>query len=182
MSTRRTIERLVTCDEDTFHSDAPEFLSQHGLDPERVERADGDLDSLVEGLDAAAIAGLSSFERRLLRRLWVLDRGPLALTLAGPKYQDNPVIYVTQRFRELTGYSLGDVRGENLRLLQGADTEAAAVDALREAVDIWEPVTVELWNYRADGTRFRNRVSLVPCSDDTGTVTNWVGIQGRVDE
>lgn len=181
MSTRRTIETLVTCDAATFRSEAPAFLSGHGLDPGRVERADGDLAALVDGLDAAAIGGLSALERSLLRRLWVLDPAPLALTLAGPKYQDNPVVYVTRRFRTLTGYSLGDVRGENLRLLQGPDTEPEAVDALAEAVEIWEPVTVELWNYRADGERFRNRVSLVPCSDDTGTVSNWVGIQERVE-
>ncbi|PSP83832.1 hypothetical protein BRC96_08455 [Halobacteriales archaeon QS_6_64_34] len=48
--------------------------------------------------------------------------------------------------------SLSAVRGENLRLLQGPDSERAAVDALSEAVEIWEPVTVELWNYRADGS------------------------------
>jgi len=182
MSTRRTIETLLTADEGTFRDDARSFLTERGLDPGRVERADGDLTALVEGLDAAAVASLSAFERDLLRRVWVLDSAPLGVTLAGPKYQDNPVIYVNRRFRELTGYSLADVRGENLRLLQGSETESDAVDALREAVEIWEPVTVDLWNYRADGERFRNRVSLVPCSDETGTVTNWVGIQERVDD
>jgi PAS domain-containing protein len=83
--------------------------------------------------------------------------------------------------RDLTGYSLGDLRGENPRLLQGPDTEADAVADLREAVDIWEPVTVELWNYRKNGSRFRNRLSLVPLPDETGTVGNWLGVQGAVE-
>lgn len=177
MSTRARLRELVTCDESAFPSAARSFLAVHDGDPERVEELDGDLATLVEG----DVASLSAHERDLLRRLWVLDHAPLGITLAGPVYQDNPVVYVTRTFRELTGYSLSAVRGENLRLLQGPDTEADAVDALREAVEIWEPVTVELWNYRADGERFRNRVSLVPTRDADGMLANWVGLQERVE-
>jgi len=69
------------------------------------------------------------------------------------------------------------VLGENLRLLQGPETTAAAVADLREAVDIWEAVVVELDNYRADGSQFQNRVAIAPIADDTGTISNWVGVQ-----
>jgi PAS domain-containing protein len=55
------------------------------------------------------------------------------------------------------------------------------VDDLREAIDIWEPVTVELRNYRRDGSSFRNRVSLLPLEDEMGTVSNWIGVQEAVD-
>lgn len=103
------------------------------------------------------------------------------ITLSGPAYQDNPILYANQTFRDMTGYPLGDLVGENPRLLQGPETEQAPVADLREALDIWEPVTVELTNYRNDGTPFRNRVSLVPLDDETGTITNWVGVQEVVD-
>jgi PAS domain S-box-containing protein len=180
MSTRARLRELLTCDESTFPSAARSFLAAHDGDPGRVDRAEAALATLVD-LPPAAVASLSAHERTLCRRLWVLDRAPLGITLAGPVYQDNPVVYVTRTFRELTGYSLSAVRGENLRLLQGPDTESDAVDALSEAVEIWEPVTVELWNYRADGSRFRNRVSLVPLPDDDGMLANWAGLQERVD-
>ena len=181
MSTRARLRELLTCDESAFPSLARSFLAARDGDPDRVDRAEADLVELVD-LPPAAVASLSAHERDLCRRLWVLDDAPLGLTLAGPVYQDNPVIYVNGTFRELTGYSLSAVRGENLRLLQGPDTESDAVDALSEAVEIWEPVTVELWNYRADGERFRNRVSLVPLPDDDGMLANWAGLQERVDE
>lgn len=120
-------------------------------------------------------------DRDLVARLRAFDDGPLGLTLAGPAYRDTPVIYANETTRALTGYTLAELQGENLRLLQGPDTEADAVERLHEAIDIWERVTVDLWNYRQDGTRFRNRVTLVPVPDDSGMIHNWLGVQAAVD-
>jgi PAS domain S-box-containing protein len=180
MATRERLRELLTCNRPAFQSATRSFLAAHDDDPERVDRAEGPLSALVD-LPPTVVSSLSAHERELCRRVWVLDDVPLGITLAGPVYQDNPVIYVNRTFRELTGYSLSAVRGENLRLLQGPDSERAAVDALSEAVEIWEPVTVELWNYRADGSRFRNRVSLVPLPDDDGMLANWAGLQERLE-
>jgi PAS domain S-box-containing protein len=177
MATRERLVALLERDADAFRDGARAFLAAHGEDPDRVASDDALLADAP--LDATR---LSAHERELVRRVRILDDAPLGLTVAGPAYEDNPVIYVNRTFRELTGYTLEDVRGENLRLLQGPDTDPGAVDALREATEIWEPVTVELLNYRADGTPFRNRVSLVPHSGETGRITNWVGIQERVED
>ncbi len=123
---------------------------------------------------------LSATEQRLLWCIWALNAVPLGLVLAGPVYQENPVLYANDAFQQLTGYDLADVRGRNLRLLQGPGTEPDPVEDLREALDIWTPVTVELRNYRKDGSLFRNRVSLVPVDDGSGTITNWIGIQNAI--
>lgn len=122
----------------------------------------------------------TSLETELVRRLHLLDDVRLGLTLSGPAYEDNPIVYANRTVQELTGYAQKELNGRNPRLLQGPATEAEPVADLREALAIWEPVTVTLTNYRADGTRFRNRVSLIPVADDTGAVTNWVGIQDAV--
>ncbi len=135
-----------------------------------------DGDRIVAEYDA-----LSARERRLVWRLWTLDSISLGLILSGPAYADNPVLYATRTVRDLTGYALSDLRGENPRLLQGPETEPGAVADLREAITSWDEVTVELTNYRADGTRFRNRVSLAPLRGTDGTVAHWLGVQGRVD-
>ena len=131
--------------------------------------------------ELASTESLAPRERDLVWRLWVLGEAPFGLTLAGPAYQDTPIVYANRTFRRLTGYPLSAVRGENLRLLQGPETDPDAVAALREAVTIWEPVTVELLNYRRDGTPFRNRVSVVPMAGPDGAIANWVGIQRRVE-
>ncbi|MFQ3474788.1 PAS domain-containing protein [Halonotius sp. F2-221B] len=110
-----------------------------------------------------------------------MDETPVSMVISGPAYADNPIWYVNDAFETLTGYDERDVLGENLRLLQGETTDADAVADLREAVDIWEAAVVELDNYRADGSRFRNRVAIAPIPDETGTISNWVGLQEAVD-
>jgi PAS domain S-box-containing protein len=169
---------------DALRADPTEFRERV------VDRLD-DAEHAAARLDRAAapasfdepteLGSLTPLERDLVWRLWVLGAAPFGLTLAGPAYQDTPILYANRTFRRLTGYPLSAVRGENLRLLQGPETDPDAVAALREAVTIWESVTVELLNYRRDGTPFRNRVSVVPMAGPDGAIANWVGIQRRVE-
>lgn len=148
--------------------------------PDRLDRADEP--AAFDGPEEfAGFETLDAYEQELVWRLWILDDAPFGLALSGPAFQDNPIIYANRTFREMTGYSLSEVRGENLRLLQGPATEDAPVADLREAIDIWEAVTVELQNYRKDGTQFRNRVSLLPMDGPSGTISNWIGVQEVVD-
>ncbi|MFC7209081.1 PAS domain-containing protein [Natronoarchaeum sp. GCM10025321] len=120
-------------------------------------------------------------DRELLGRVRRFDTAPLGLTLAGPAYRDNPILYSNETLREFTGYPLDELRGENPRLFQGPDTEQEPLNRLHEAVDTWTEVTVELWNYRRDGSRFRNRLTIVPVPDDSGMIANWLGIQAVID-
>lgn len=189
MSLRRDLTEVLSVHDDAaFRSRAADLLDSRGLPTDGLNRS---VDAALAGIDAAHDFGgddltgavdLDGRDRQLVWRLRALDEVPLGLTLSGPAYQDNPILYATRTFREMTGYPLPELVGENPRLLQGPETERAAVDDLREALDIWEPVTVELTNYRRDGTPFRNRVSLVPLDDETGTITNWLGIQEAVDD
>jgi PAS domain S-box-containing protein len=182
MDTRRDLIDLLRADPSAFRDRVGPFLRAHDCADETRRAA---LAAGVEAFDGPPAlddyGGLDARERALVWRCFLLDHAPLGLTLCGPAYRDTPIVYATRTVRTTTGYSLADLRGENPRLLQGPDTEPDAVADLREATDIWEPVTVELWNYRADGSRFRNLLSLVPLPDGTGTVGNWVGVQEAVD-
>ena len=109
-----------------------------------------------------------------------MDDAPVGMAISGPAYQDNPIYYANAAFEEITGYEAADVRGENLRLLQGPETASDPVADLREAIDIWAPVIVDLRNYRADGTMFWNHLAVAPIADETGTISNWVGLQEDV--
>lgn len=125
---------------------------------------------------------LGDRERRLIRRIRVFDDAHVGITLTGPAYADNPVRYANRTFREFTGYSLDDLRGENLRLLQGPATDPGPVADLREALSTWSRATTTLTNYRADGTQFTNRVSVIPVTDRAGSVVNWLGLQRPIDD
>ncbi|MBP1901430.1 PAS domain S-box-containing protein [Halorubrum trapanicum] len=106
-----------------------------------------------------------------------LDEAPVGITITDPEQDDNPMVYVNDRFVEMTGYNREESIGVNCRFLQGPDTEEASVQQLREAIDAREPTSVELLNYRKDGTEFWNRVSVAPIRDADATVTQWVGFQ-----
>jgi len=106
-----------------------------------------------------------------------MDEAPIGISIADPNGKDNPIIYANDGFSELTGYPLEEVLGQNCRFLQGEHTREEPVAQMREAIDNEEPVTVELRNYRKDGSMFWNRVTIIPIRSDSGTVTNWLGYQ-----
>lgn len=95
---------------------------------------------------------------------------------------DNPVIFVNPAFERLTGYAAAEVLGRNCRFLQGPETDPAAVAEIAAAMRAEKPVATELLNFRADGTRFWNRLALSPVPDSRGRVTHFVGVQRDVTE
>ena len=116
-------------------------------------------------------------QQELRRNERAMDEAPVGITLSDPSREDNPLVYVNERFEEMTGYGEDETIGRNCRWLQGDDTRQDAVTRMREAIDAEEPVAVELRNYRKDGTEFWNRVSITPVYDDQGSVINFVGFQ-----
>ncbi|WP_435186767.1 PAS domain S-box protein [Halobellus sp. EA9] len=121
-------------------------------------------------------------EEKLTRRTEAIDDAPVGISIADPDRDDNPLIYVNDRFVELTGYPREEVLGRNCRFLQGENTDPDTVGRIREAIDAEEPVSVDLRNYRKDGTEFWNHLEIAPVRDDTGEVVNWIGFQQDVTE
>jgi len=114
-------------------------------------------------------------EFALLRQ--ALDLAGTGFILTDPRLEDHPIVYVNQSFLEITGYTADEVLGRNCRFLQGRDTDTARVDELRRATRERRPATVELRNYRKDGTPFWNEVHISPVRDARGEVVRFVGVQ-----
>ena len=111
-----------------------------------------------------------------------LSRLPLAVVLTNPRLADNPIVYANQAFEDLIGHRRKDVIGRNPRFMQGEGTEPDAVAELRRAVAEASETTVELTNYRADGSAFRNRASISPVVDEDGKLVLFLGIIRDVGE
>ena len=124
--------------------------------------------------------GESEFEVPFELKERAMDEAPVGITISDPDRPDNPLIYVNDAFERVTGYPREEVLGNNCRMLQGDESDPAAVAAMREAIDGEEPVKVELVNYRRDGTAFWNEVTIAPLRDDDGNVTHFVGFQSDV--
>ena len=123
-------------------------------------------------------------ERRRSERLALYDRAIEAaaqgVTIADARADDEPLVYVNPAFERITGYDAAEVLGRNCRFLQGEGTDPGTVAEIREAIDERRPVSVELRNYRADGTPFWNRLDIVPVRNDAGEVTHLLGLQRDV--
>lgn len=99
------------------------------------------------------------------------------LDLPGPR-----IIYVNEGIRRHTGYNPAQLIGRTPRILQGPATDFRDAARLGAALRRWERATVQLLNYRADGSTFWNEISIAPVADETGWWTHWISVQRDVTE
>lgn len=116
-------------------------------------------------------------ERELRLKDRAIETANLGIVIADTTRPDNPLTYVNEAFCEQTGYDPDTVLGRNCRFLQGPLTDDEPVATLRERIDEEEPVSVELVNYRADGSAFWNELSLTPVENPAGETTRFIGFQ-----
>ncbi|MGQ0711468.1 MAG: EAL domain-containing protein [Rhodoferax sp.] len=82
---------------------------------------------------------------------------------------------VNRAFEQLTGYGAAELIGRNCSLLQGPATDAATVEAIRQALRTPASIACELLNYRKDGSPFWNELAISPIHDEHGELSHFVG-------
>jgi len=125
----------------------------------------------VAGVREAAAAGRAHRS--------VLASG-LAIAISDPTAEDDPLVWVSRSFEQLTGYTSDEVLGLNCRFLQGPDTDPEAVARLRKGLEDRQSISVTLLNYRHDGSAFYNHVVVSPVFDAAGALTHQVSVQSDV--
>ncbi|KAK4441133.1 Phototropin-1 [Sesamum alatum] len=106
-----------------------------------------------------------------------LERIEKNFVITDPRLPDNPIIFASDSFLELTEYSREEILGRNCRFLQGPETDPATVRKIREAIDNQTEVTVQLINYTKSGKKFWNLFHLQPMRDQKGEVQYFIGVQ-----
>nr|AML78202.1 putative LOV domain-containing protein [Anisacanthus quadrifidus] len=106
-----------------------------------------------------------------------LERIEKNFVITDPRLPDNPIIFASDSFLELTEYSREEILGRNCRFLQGPETDPATVRKIREAIDNQTEVTVQLINYTKTGKKFWNLFHLQPMRDQKGEVQYFIGVQ-----
>lgn len=115
---------------------------------------------------------------RLLESAVFNAKDAILITEAEPVEEPGPkIVYANQGFLETTGYTLEEVIGKTPRLLQGPKTDRAQLDKIRAALSQWQPVQVELINYRKDGSEFWVEINLMPFANEQGWYTHWLAVQ-----
>src|SRR5438045_5933154 len=102
---------------------------------------------------------------------------PIAMVATNPRLPDNPIEVANAAFCKLTGYAEREIVGRNFRFFGGPETEPAVRDQIRTAVQMQRPVLVDILNYRADRTPFRNGVMIAPLFDSDGGLSYFLGSQ-----
>nr|AML79610.1 putative LOV domain-containing protein [Sambucus canadensis] len=106
-----------------------------------------------------------------------LERIEKNFVITDPRLPDNPIIFASDSFLELTEYSREEILGRNCRFLQGPETDPATVRKIRQAIDNQTDVTVQLINYTKSGKKFWNLFHLQPMRDQKGEVQYFIGVQ-----
>lgn len=103
-----------------------------------------------------------------------------SVVISDPSRPDMPIIFVSEEFETQTGYPPEEVLGRNCRFLQGPQTDPAAIQAIRDAIAAETEITIDILNYRKDGTAFWNRLRIRPLFDDRGRLQYFVGAQNPI--
>lgn len=160
-------------------------------DTEMIVRADGEHRYVEYSATADVVPGQhlvisrdvterTELDADLARKTRAMDSAPIGIILTDPSQEDNPITYANEKFADLTGYETDEVIGRNCRFLQGNDTDPDTVANIRDAINRQEPITTTIRNYRKDGTEFWNELTIAPVTDESGTLTNYVGFQRDV--
>ena len=149
-----------------------------------VQRGKEGEDAVAKVGDASSRSTVDLMARlRLLESVVVHANDSILITEAEPIGAPGPrIVYANPAFTRTTGYSLADVLGKSPRILQGPLTAPEAPALIHAALKAWEPVQVELLNYRKDGTTFWVELSISPVCDENGWWTHWVSVQRDMTE
>jgi PAS domain S-box-containing protein len=143
-----------------------------------LQNSEGQIDGLVAVIADITAQKQQAEQVRLLQSVVVNTNDAVVITAAEPIDNLGPqILYVNEAFTKITGYSPEEVLGKTPRILQGAKTDRAELARIRSALARWEAVTVEVINYRKDGSEFWNEFSIVPVADKDGWYTHWIAIQ-----
>nr|AML77160.1 putative LOV domain-containing protein [Gloriosa superba] len=149
-------------------------LVKHELDPMEEDPAMESDDERPESFD-------DHIRKKEMRKgidlATTLERIEKNFVITDPRLPDNPIIFASDTFLELTEYSREEILGRNCRFLQGPETDPATVRKIREAIDNQTEVTVQLINYTKSGKKFWNLFHLQPMRDQKGDVQYFIGVQ-----
>lgn len=115
-----------------------------------------------------------------LMLIQAIETCQIGIFLADATKPGLPLTFINKHFTDMTGYRKDEVIGKNCRFLQGDDTSREVVETLKQAIADEQPVSVDILNYRKDGTPFWNNLQVSPVYNEKGKLLAYVGTQKEI--
>ncbi|KAJ8129298.1 hypothetical protein O1611_g4335 [Lasiodiplodia mahajangana] len=133
---------------------------------------------------------MTILSRVAMRPSPVVELGPVdascALVVCDIEQPDFPVVYANDACAELTGYSQREMLGKNCRFMQAPGgqvrqsssrkyVEKGVLKTMRRAIESNSEVTVEVTNFKKNGQKFTNVLTMIPVCWDTPAFKYYIG-------
>lgn len=106
-----------------------------------------------------------------------VEKTRMPMIVTDPHKPDNPIVFANTAFLRMTGYTMEEVVGNNCRFLQGPETDPATMAQLRHAIKERRDISLEILNYRKNGSTFWNALFVSPVYDAQGELVYFFGSQ-----
>ncbi|XP_055818696.1 protein TWIN LOV 1-like isoform X2 [Solanum dulcamara] len=106
-----------------------------------------------------------------------LGRIKRSFVLTDANLPDMPIVFASDAFLKLTGFSKDEVLGYNCRSSSVTDTDSKSQFGIKECIQDEQPSTLRMLNYRKDGTSFWLHIS--PVRNASGKVAYFVAVEGE---
>ncbi|WP_343864751.1 diguanylate cyclase domain-containing protein [Caenispirillum bisanense] len=110
-------------------------------------------------------------EQRLAQAVFQTTAEAMCITDAATR-----IIAVNRAFTETTGYGPADILGRTPAALSSGRHDSLFYSGMWDCLQETGHWRGEVWNRRADGELYVQRLTISQISDDDGTVTNYVGV------
>ncbi|KAI3335565.1 vivid PAS protein VVD [Ustulina deusta] len=133
---------------------------------------------------------MSILSRVAMRPSPVVDLGPVdascAIVVCDIEQPDYPVVYANEACMQLTGYPLEEMLGKNCRFMQApggkvrksstrSHVEKSVLKKMCHTIEANGELAVEVTNFKKDGQKFTNLLTIIPVCWDTPSPRYYVG-------
>ncbi|CAM9252965.1 unnamed protein product [Choristocarpus tenellus] len=105
---------------------------------------------------------------------------PACIVISDMTIPGAPMVYINGEFTKTTGYTKEEAVGRNCRFLQGPDTEPESIAVIRNTLAKGQDCHVKLTNYRKNGEKFQNLLSMKPVFDGDNIYRYVIGVQFEI--
>ncbi|OQX78283.1 MAG: hypothetical protein B6D64_07040 [Bacteroidetes bacterium 4484_276] len=110
-----------------------------------------------------------------IKRLYQsIQQSPVSVVISD---MDEKVIYVNQKFIDVTGYTREEAIGSTPELIKSGKTPGKTYENLRKTLDLGKEFQGEFLNRKKNGEFFWEHVSISPVKNDIGEITHYIAVK-----